>query len=59
MDELTKVITETQEKLIAVLNESQLHPMIIRMMLENLLNQVIMQMNTTTNTTPQVGSDNQ
>ena len=59
MDELTKVITETQEKLIAVLNESQLHPMIIRMMLENLLNQVIMQMNTTTNTTPQVGSNNQ
>ena len=59
MDELTKVITETQEKLIAVLNESQLHPMIIRMILENLLNQVIMQMNTTTNTTPQVGSDNQ
>ena len=54
MDELTKVITDTQDKIIQVLNESQLHPMIVRMMLENLLNQVIMQMNS--NAT-HVGSD--
>lgn len=44
MDELTKQIQETQAKLIQTLNESGLHPMILRMMLEGLMNQLIQAM---------------
>lgn len=35
MDDLTKRISKTQEEIIRILNESGLHPMILRLILEH------------------------
>lgn len=40
MDDLTKKITETQSALIQTLNQSGLHPAVLRLILENILTQL-------------------
>lgn len=40
MDELSKAIDSLNEKLIQDINEAQLHPRIVEMMLGNLINQI-------------------
>ncbi len=39
-DELTNLITNTQQKIITAINESGLHPMIIQMMLNDIQHQI-------------------
>ena len=39
-DELTNLITNTQQKIITAINESGLHPMIIQMMLNDIQHQL-------------------
>ena len=41
MDEITKKITETQSELVQTLNRSGLHPAILRLILEGILNQLL------------------
>ena len=40
MDELTNLITSTQQKIIEAINESGLHPMILQMMLTDIQHQI-------------------
>lgn len=39
-DELTNLITSTQQKIINAINESGLHPMILQMMLNDIQHQI-------------------
>lgn len=39
-DELTNLITNTQQKIINAINESGLHPMILQMMLNDIQHQI-------------------
>lgn len=39
-DELTNLITSTQQKIISAINESGLHPMILQMMLNDIQHQL-------------------
>lgn len=40
MDELTKTLTETKQKIVDVLNQSGLHPMILQMMINDIQHQL-------------------
>jgi hypothetical protein len=53
-DELTNLITHTQQKIITAINESGLHPMILQMMLNDIQHQLA----DTLRASPTIQSDN-